>query len=382
PAFGTYNACAIVKDAFCADTACIKVRVNRLPVANFNNDSNCIGIPTHVNSISVPGDGAINHFVWEYGNPPQFIDSPSASSSYAFTASGPVPVRLTVTDANGCSDDTVKNVNIPPAANITIASPDTSVCPGYAVTLAASGIYDRVQWSPTNWMDDPTSDTVTVRPLQTVVYVVQAFNGVCQSANDTVIVNVVPQTEIVLSATPTSVLLGLSSDITSKINTFAKIDSIVWSPDSTLSCRKCKNPVATPSQTTTYTVTAYFSKGTVQCIATDSITITVLQGCENGLLYIPNTFTPNNDGENDFFYIRNGGGGDLKINYFRVYDRWGKLIYETKSGKTNHAAVGWNGNLYNDNGHEENTGVYVYQFEVECVNGSVVTGKGNVTLLR
>ncbi|MFN8310076.1 MAG: PKD domain-containing protein, partial [Chitinophagales bacterium] len=91
PAFGTYNACAIVKDAFCADTACIKVRVNRLPVANFNNDSNCIGIPTHVNSISVPGDGAINHFVWEYGNPPQFIDSPSASSSYAFTASGPVP---------------------------------------------------------------------------------------------------------------------------------------------------------------------------------------------------------------------------------------------------------------------------------------------------
>ncbi|MFN8277845.1 MAG: PKD domain-containing protein [Chitinophagales bacterium] len=381
PTSGTFRACAIVKDAFCADTACIKVRVNALPVASFYNDSNCIGIPTHLNSNSQPGDGAITHHLWIYGNPPTFIDSPSASSSYAFTVSGPVPVTLTVTDFNGCKDDTTKDVNIPPSAQVSIASPDTSVCPGYEVELAASGVYDRVQWSPTNWLDDATKDTVKARPLQTIIYVIQAYKGTCASSTDTVIVNVVPQTEIVLSATPQSVLLGLSSDITSRITTFAKIDSVVWSPDGTLSCRKCRNPVATPQTTTTYTVTTYYSQGTVQCSITDSITITVLQNCDSGFLYIPNTFTPNNDGENDQFYIRNGGGGDLKINYFRIYDRWGKLVYNREGGKTNHPGDGWNGKL-NGDGDNENTGVFVYQFEVECVNGNVTTGKGNVTLLR
>ena len=94
---------------------------------------------------------------------------------------------------------------------------------------------------------------------------------------------------------------------------------------------------------------------------------------------MPNTFTPNSDGKNDAFRLR--GQGISKVNYFRVYDRWGKLVYEaTNADDPNNAA--WNGGLHNDLGKPENSGVYVYVFEIQCITGNTVTGKGNVTLIR
>jgi gliding motility-associated-like protein len=109
------------------------------------------------------------------------------------------------------------------------------------------------------------------------------------------------------------------------------------------------------------------------------VTITVFQSCNNSLIYIPNTFTPNGDGKNDAFRIR--GEGITQVNYFRIYDRWGKLVYEANDvPDPNNAA--WNGCLRNDQSKPENSGVYVYVFEIQCVTGQTLTGKGNLTLIR
>ena len=79
--------------------------------------------------------------------------------------------------------------------------------------------------------------------------------------------------------------------------------------------------------------------------------------------------------------MRYSGQGITKVNYFRVYDRWGKLVYEALNADDADSAA-WNGGLHNDTGKPENTGVFVYEFEITCVTGQTVTGKGNVTLLR
>ena len=67
--------------------------------------------------------------------------------------------------------------------------------------------------------------------------------------------------------------------------------------------------------------------------------------------------------------------GALEINYFRVFDRWGKLLFET-----NNHNQGWDG--LNSNGKKLNQGVYVYVVEAVCYSGETVLITGNVTLLK
>ena len=137
--------------------------------------------------------------------------------------------------------------------------------------------------------------------------------------------------------------------------------------------------MAKPSQTTTYTATIYYSKNGFVCSNRASVTVTVITSCDNSLIYVPNTFTPNNDGTNDVFRIR--GQGISKVNYFRVYDRWGKLVYEARDAESADDAE-WNGGLKNDRARPENSGVFVYSFEIQCITGQTINGKGNVTLIR
>jgi gliding motility-associated-like protein len=87
--------------------------------------------------------------------------------------------------------------------------------------------------------------------------------------------------------------------------------------------------------------------------------ITVFTSCDNSLIYVPNTFTPNNDNTNDVFRIR--GQGISRVNYFRVFDRWGKLVYEANNVENPDDAA-WNGALNNDKSKPENSGVFVYLF--------------------
>jgi gliding motility-associated-like protein len=188
---------------------------------------------------------------------------------------------------------------------------------------------------------------------------------------------VIDSVPVSATANPENIILGLSSNVTTDIK--GTIDSIVWDPDSTLNCRNCMNPIATPHQTTTYNATVYYSKDGVVCSNKTSVTITVFQSCDGSLLYIPNTFSPNNDGVNDIFRIR--GQGITKVNYFRIYDRWGKLVYEADNVADSNDAA-WNGGFKNDGGKPENSGVFVYVFEIQCVTGQTVSGKGNVTLIR
>ncbi len=145
-----------------------------------------------------------------------------------------------------------------------------------------------------------------------------------------------------------------------------------WSPAMALSCMPCPDPVASPTVTTTYFVT---STNAGNCTATDSITVTVVPPCNDKIdinTFIPNAFSPNNDGWNDLLCIpQNICIQDIIL---KVYDRWGELVFDL-----NDPTQCWNG-IYK--GKELHSSVFVYYLRVEFESGETRTAKGNISLIK
>lgn len=362
----------------CADTATIFVILNELPTADFNNNNEtCEDEPSPFTQTSIPGDGPLAGCEWLFwvGNPTPVFDN-NCNTSYHFPYAGTFQVQLVVKDVNGCTDTIVKNVLVDSLSQFTIRPGDTTICLGESVGYTVTGVFNNVTWTPSVWLSDPNAVSVTINPLGNISYIVRAVNGVCDAVSDTITVSTIQPIPIECSGTPDRIVLGLSSNLLAQ--TAGPVDSIVWTPDETLDCRVCPNPVARPTETTTYYAEAFFSKGGRTCSNKCSITIEVLNNCDDKIIYVPNTFTPNGDGLNDLFMIR--GIAATKINYFRIFDRWGKLLFEAKNGAPNEPKWGWDGT--DMEGKKLNPAVFVYTYEIECINGDVVNGKGNITLVR
>jgi gliding motility-associated-like protein len=141
-----------------------------------------------------------------------------------------------------------------------------------------------------------------------------------------------------------------------------------WSPATGLDRADVFNPVAAPSATTTYHVQVRSYAG---CTSEDSIEVLVSRVPSDNSFLVPNAFTPNGDGVNDCFGVRQWGAvSDLR---FSVYDRWGKQVFYTES-----TSQCWDGT---NKGTPLPSGTYVYTISAKSVCGDVVR-KGTVTLVR
>lgn len=375
---GAYTVTLVQTDANgCVDTARQSVTVHRIPTSSTAADTNCIDRPNAITGNWTIGDGAISHYHWSINGSIQPDDS--AVLHRTFMTPGTYHVCFAVEDVYGCQSPDGCNDIVIIAEPIDTVYPnrDTTICLGYSVGFHVTGLFGSVQWTPPSYIDNPNDTDVVITPRQPMQYLLHVYFGHCTPKIDTVTVYVIDSVPVEASANPENIVLGLSSDVSSTVK--GTIDSIVWDPDSTLSCRTCRNPVARPHQTTTYNATIYYSKNGVTCSNRASVTVTVITSCDNSLIYIPNTFTPNADGNNDVFRIR--GQGITKVNYFRIYDRWGNLVHDISNADTPEDAA-WNGGKRNDKARPENSGVFVYVFEVVCTTGQTISGKGNVTLIR
>jgi gliding motility-associated-like protein len=108
------------------------------------------------------------------------------------------------------------------------------------------------------------------------------------------------------------------------------------------------------------------------CKAQDSLFIHLLYGCGDSLIDIPNILTPNGDGANDLWYVKNPQ--NLYIYDVQVYDRWGELVFE--SYKANNP---WDGSFQ---GAPVVPGVYTYAVEGRCAYGRLWQRKGNITVFK
>lgn len=377
-----YTITLVVTDsAGCTDSSSQIISVNLPPNASFTASIACVDSPMFFTNTSVMGTGALadcQYGFWTAGPVPPnpFQQITGCNINFSFPQPGTYTVSLLTTDIFGCTDSVSLPVNVTASPDAILNPSDTTICLGASVQLTLEGDFQSASWSPEIWLDDLTTNSPISTPLGDIAYLVTLLNGVCPPVVDTSIIHVIQPIPIEVTATPEEILLGMSSNVISQVP--GQIDSIIWSPESTLSCRGCFNPVATPAVTTTYTATIFYSENGITCSHNASVTIQVLQRCSEDLIFLPNTFTPNNDGQNDVYLIR--GKGMNIIRYFRIFDRWGNLIWEVKDAEPNSMESGWNGNARN--GSPFNNGVYVYSYEIECITGERISGKGNVTLIR
>ena len=151
-----------------------------------------------------------------------------------------------------------------------------------------------------------------------------------------------------------------------------QIASISWSPSSNLSCTDCLNPNLIALQNETFIVTITDLDG---CVYEAKIELRILERP----IYVPNVFTPNNNGVNEYFTIF----GDFEpieiVSKFAIYDRWGNLVYKVEDKAPDDMEVRWYGDF---NGQPAKQGVYAYIINYVTVNGETKTLVGDVTLMR
>ncbi len=270
------------------------------------------------------------------------------------------------TDINGCHDTATAEVDI--KTHVTsIVGDGGEICQGEVFTLQVTGAH-TYQWSPSGSLDDYTSASPKASPWEDTRYRVIAYEGSCIPDTSEVDLVVHPKPTVSVRGEQT-IVAGTTADL------LASGDHIVrflWSPSSTLSCESCSNPVASPFKTTTYTVKV-FSK--FECVDSAHVTIKIL--CDEKQLFVPNTFTPNGDGVNDIFMVRGAGINTLQA--FRVYNRWGQVMFERSNVTVNDKIYGWDGTF---NGVQLPPDVYVWTVEAYCENGDLLKLKGDVTIIR
>ena len=142
--------------------------------------------------------------------------------------------------------------------------------------------------------------------------------------------------------------------------------SALWTPAKNLDNPASYTPIFQASLDQSYTIEIETISG---CVTVDTQLVKIVPHVD---LYVPTAFTPNNDGLNDF--LRPTLMGVKELRYFRIYNRWGQLLFDSKTERP-----GWNGMF---NGMAQPTQVVVWIAEGLGVDGRIYTKKGTSTLVR
>lgn len=355
---GTYSVTLSVSNAWgCTGNLTGEIVINPPPNVTASGDTTvCVGDPA-----MLYGYGAVT-YEWS----PATNLSCTACNPTAATPTIPSTYMVTGYDANGCIDTAFVTVYLR-THTISRAWGDTAVCQGISVPLWDTGGTSYLWLPPTGLSANNISNPIA-RPPYTVVYTVVATLAGCIPDTNTVTLLIHP-TPTVDAGPDQRLLAGTPAQINA---TGSNIAIYSWSPTEWLSCADCPNPVASPSVSSTFYVDVTSSYG---CRASDSVRI--LYYCDNSMVFIPNAFTPNGDGNNDMFYPR--GQGISVIKTFRIYNRWGELMYERGNFGLNEEDKGWDGSF---KGAAPKPDVYVYIIEATCFTGEDVNIKGDVTIIR
>lgn len=151
------------------------------------------------------------------------------------------------------------------------------------------------------------------------------------------------------------------------------VDTIWWTnlPDS-VECPQCLEQPVVPTETTTYRIHVIDING---CAAMDAVTVVVTQ---ERPFYVPTAFSPNGDGTNDRLFLYAGPEVE-RVRAFRIFDRWGNLVFFEKDFDPNNPQFGWDGRF---EGQAMNPAVFVWMADMEFVDGSGKVFYGEVTLVR
>jgi len=309
-------------------------------------------------------------YFWSGGN----VSNPNTATT---VVNQPGDYTLLVTSPQGCSAQDVVNVALSASIpNISIIISDVS-CFGQADGLVSiDSVWGGVPPYVFSLNNAPFSANTQFGNLGPAQYLIQVMDaGGCETETSFSVAEPLEVTvEIVGNFQGSTPVIDLGDELVLSILStpaVGQLDSIVWSTAGLDSCSTCPELVVSPTNQTTYTVLVDENG----CEATDGITVFVEK---NRPVYVPNAFSPNDDGLNDLFTIY-AGKSVTRIKSFLVFDRWGESMYNYFDFTPNDPAVGWDG-TFRDKALQAS--VFTWFAEIEFVDGRVEVYKGDVTLLR
>jgi len=240
---------------------------------------------------------------------------------------------------------------------------DTFICEGQELLLDASLYGEKFIWD-----DGSINNDFIV--FESGEYNVEVVSG-CDSALVTFVVQEGNNIDVLFAEADKKIKQSETIQLTPIIENDGSSLEVMWNDlsSNSLSCYECINPDASPLNDLIYTIHVKNE------YCTDSAFIEVLVD-EERYIYVPNIFSPNGDGFNDYFYLQSPY--EAKILSLSIFDRWGNLLFETKDSELNNESSGWNGISARQ---KVEPGVYVWHATIEFIDGKKESWSGDLTLM-
>lgn len=280
---------------------------------------------------------------------------------------GIFPMYVTQTSAEGCTSKRVKvSARVWLYPKISLSVSDSVACAGKSITYSVDNVQEGSEgfkWTFGSTMDlaenqNPANHAFTAPGVYTVQ--AAATYSYCPTITLRRVISVFPYATFDLGPDTTICPGSGAIQLTARqLNTSGYTESWKWSTGETASKIKIVEPG-------TYRATANING----CESSDTISVT-----KDCYITIPNVFTPNNDGVNDYFFPRQLLSAGMTAFDMAVYNRWGQLLFKSNTLE----GRGWDGTF---NGNPQPEGVYIYTIDATFKDGQVEQHKGNVTLMR
>jgi gliding motility-associated-like protein len=345
-----------LNESGCLNDDSVRVRVvDFVTLRAFNDTLICQGDAVQLYSA---GDGL--HFSW---TPAANLNDANARNPVAVT-SNTTTYEVTATIGHCSANDRVTVSTVPyPTAN---AGPDTSVCYNTPAQLHGTMVASSFTWQPGGSLSNPLVLNPVALPRQTTSYVFTVTDtlGCPKPVRDTVVVVVLPKVNA-FAGNDTAVVIGepLHFHATGGIN-------YLWSPPAALDDVSIADPTATYDGSVDSIRYKVMVSDEQNCMDSAFIDVKIFK--TTAQIFVPTAFTPNGDGVNDMF--RPIGVGIKNIEYFRVYNRWGELVFSTTVN-----GQGWDGKI---SGTPQATNAFVWIVKGIDYLGKPFVKKGVVTLIR
>ncbi|MCF8370306.1 MAG: PKD domain-containing protein [Bacteroidales bacterium] len=309
-------------------------------------------------------DQSINsdNIVWDFGD--GMGNAYTSPVVHQYPYAGSYTIKLDIYDIETtCSDKATKTLQV--RSDAVINSPAFYSCEGEPVQLSFSveGGATAYTWSPGDLLDDSTSATPIATITEYTGFQLSVVDGYGCSGSANVWVDYIvapPEIQWV-----DSVIIGDTIQI---FTDFDPVFNLLWSNNGTLNCDNCPDPVAFTLQSNTYYLTVSDPGGCFDKVSEYTVFVR-----EEDKFSMPTVFTPNGDGLNDVFKVE--GWGIKQVLEFKVYNRWGELVFATDN-----KLEGWDGTY---KGKNQASDTYTYIVRVEMwVGSNVHEKKGFINLIR
>ncbi len=356
---GTYNAIVLYTDTLgtCSQFEFFNLSINEV-VAGISLLGDSIGCPPFVPQLA---DSTLNGNQWFWTVGGMMVSGDSLAQPI-LSDPGDHVIRLDVgNDITGCADSAFITLSVWPNPD-TLPLPDTTICVGDSIGIAVDTGFTYL-WSGDGYISDTTNHSIVyyndeAGKLQLEI----SDNNGCRSLSRGIVnIQFVPKLRV---WEDTTLIIGEWVELASWSNqeVFRR-----WYPDSGLSCIDCENPRAIAFNTTTYCLEI---QDLLRCFTVDSCILIDVE--KKYSLDVPTTFTPNGDGINDVIYVK--GWGLKELLEWKIYNRWGQLIYESSD-----LEAGWDGTY---KGEPQNIESYAFTVRALAYNGEEITKKGFISLVR